>query len=151
MSASTICRRATRQLRQRRGAATVEFALVLPTLVILTIGTMDVCSMLFLKETVALAAYEGARTGVPRGKTDLDVIDRVTEFLDERSVRYDSQSVVTIAPPGFDGAETLENVTVNVTVPAQGNLLIPSQMFGHMNVTARVTMRKEYKNLSPDP
>jgi Flp pilus assembly protein TadG len=151
MPASTHVRRQLRQQRPRRGAASVEFALVLPALIALTIGTMDVCSMLFLKETVVLAAYEGARSGVGRGKTDQDAIDRVIEFLDERDVRYEFNDVVTIDAPGFDEAETLENVTVNVSVPAQGNLLIPSQMFGEMTVTARVTMRKEYKNLDVDP
>jgi hypothetical protein len=129
----------------------VEFALVLPALIALTIGTMDICSMLFLKETVVLAAYEGARSGVGRGKTNQDVIDRVIEFLDERDIRFDSDSVVIIDAPGFDEATTLQNVTVNVTVPAQGNLLIPSQMFGEMSVSAHVTMRKEYQNLNPDP
>lgn len=125
--------------------------MVLPALVALTIGTMDVCSMLFLKETVALAAYEGARAGVGRGQTNDDAIDRVIEFLEEREVEFMVNQVVTIDPPGFDEAETLENVTVHVTVPAQGNLLIPSQMFGAMTVTARVTMRKEYQNLQSDP
>ena len=73
-----------RRAKGRRGAATVEFAICLPVLVILTIGTLDVCSMLFLKESITLAAYEGARRGVQRNRTNADATDRVIEFLDER-------------------------------------------------------------------
>jgi Flp pilus assembly protein TadG len=146
MYASRFNQRKSGKPRNRSGVASVEFALVLPALIALTIGTMDVCSMMFLKETAVLAAYEGARTGVGRGKTNEDVVKRVTEFLDERNVIYDS-NVVQIDGRGFDAAETLENVTVTVVVPSSGNLLVPSQMFGELTVSASVTMRKEYKNL----
>ncbi len=126
--------------------ATIEFAVVLPALLALTLGTMDLCSMMFLKESAVLAAYEGARRGVARGRTNTDVINRVQEFLDERNIAYNGD-VVTISSPGFAAAETLENVTVTVNLPTNGNLLIPSALFGDMNVSASVTMRKEYKNL----
>jgi hypothetical protein len=150
MSRSRFNRRRSRKQHQRSGIASVEFALVLPALLALTLGTMDACSMLFLKETTVLAAYEGARAGVGRGRTNQDVVQRVTEFLDERNIRYDA-NVVQIEGRGFDEAETLENVTVTVVVPSVGNLLIPTRMFGDVDVSASVTMRKEYKNLKSDP
>ena len=132
--------------RQRSGLATVEFALVLPVLITLTLGTIDLCSMMFLRESAVLAAYEGARQGVGRGRTDADVVDRVTEFLDERGVQY-SGNVCSISAPGFGAAETLENVTVTVTIPTEGNLILASEMISGLEVTANVTMRKEYENL----
>lgn len=113
----------------------------------LTIGTIDICSMMFLKETIKIAAYEGARRGVGRGRTNADVVNRVTEFLDERNVQYSGASVVTFSNTDFNNADRLENVTTTVTVPCAGNLLIPSAMFMNMNMTADVTLRKEYKNL----
>jgi Flp pilus assembly protein TadG len=149
MTTSTFTRRPSRKHPKRRGVATVEFAIVLPALVVLTLGTLDLCSMMFLKETAVLAAYEGARRGVGRGRTNDDVLERVTEFLDERGVQYSGSDVLRIEGPGFGAADTLENVTVTVLVPASGNLLIPSQMFGDMTLSASVTMRKEYKNLDP--
>ncbi len=136
-----------RARKRRKGVATIEFAFILPVLVVLTLGTIDVCSMMFLKESVTLAAYEGARRGVGRDRTNADVVNRVTEFLDERSIDYTGTQVVTINSPGFDGADTLENVTVTVSVPCAGNLLIPSQWFDDLILSASVTMRKEYKNL----
>lgn len=150
MFASRIHRRRSRKQHKRSGVATIEFAIILPALIALTIGTMDLCSLMFLRETAVLAAYEGARRGVGRGRTNADVIDRVTEFLDERNVQHDGGGAVTISGSGFDGAQTLEHVTVTVNVPAAGNLLIPSAMFDGMMIEASVTMRKEYQNLDND-
>lgn len=140
-------RRRLRKANTRQGTASVEFAIVLPVLLALTLGTIDLCSVLFLRESVVLAAYEGARRGVDRGRTNGDVTSRATEFLTERGVNF-SGNPVTISSPGFDSADTLENVTVTVTVPAAGNLLIPTDWFADLNVTASVTMRKEYANLN---
>ena len=147
MSATRSPKRIRHGVRKRRGVATIEFAMVLPALLILTIGTLDLCSLMFLKESVVLAAYEGARQGVGRDRTNADATSRVTDFLDERNVVHSGAGAVTISGSGFDGAETLEAVTVTVTVPADGNLLIPSQLYGGMEVTAEVTMVKEYTNL----
>jgi len=122
--------------------------MVLPALIILTLGTLDLCSLMFLKETVVLAAYEGAREGVNRGQTDADCVSRVVELLDERGVTHGGAGAVSITGASFDSAETLEHVTVTVTVPAAGNLLIPSAMFDGMDVSASVTMRKEFENLN---
>ena len=148
MSASRFNRRRTGKQHQRSGVATIEFAFVIPALLALTIGTIDICSMIFLKESAVLAAYEGARQGVTRGRTNADVIARVQEFLDERGIAYSSGAAVEISAPGFGGADTLEHVTVTVNVPTEGNLLIPSEMFGGMTLSASVTMRKEYRNLT---
>lgn len=136
-----------RNSRHRRGTATVELAICFPFLFLLTIGTMDVCSMLFLRETVTMAAYEGARRGIGRDRTNAHATARIMEFLDERRVNYDNSNVISISSPDFDSANTLDNVTVTVTVPCSGNLLIPSAMFDDLTITASVTMRKEYKNL----
>ncbi|MCO8122779.1 pilus assembly protein [Stieleria sp. TO1_6] len=131
---------------QRKGVATVEFAICLPALIALTIGTIDLCSMLFLKESIALAAYEGARRGVGRDQTNADVVARVQEFLDDRNIRY-TGNPCAFGSPDFVTADTLENVTTTVTVPCDGNLLIPSAMFSGINLSAEVTMRKEFRNL----
>ncbi len=137
-----------RKGRKSLAAATIEFAFILPCLVVLTIGTIDLCSMMFLKESVTLAAYEGARRGVGRGRTNADSTARITEFLEERNITYDTSTVVSYSSPGFDAADTLENVTVTVQVPCAGNLLIPSQWFDNLTLSASVTMRKEYQNLN---
>ena len=141
-------RNATRH-RDRSGAASVELAFCLPVLFTLTLGTIDVCTMLFLNESASLAAYEAARRGVGRGYTNADATARAIEFLDERDITYNAGNAIQISAPGFDGAETLEHVTVTVTIPCAGNLILPSEMIGNLVVSGSVTMRKEYQNLEP--
>ncbi|QDT09853.1 TadE family protein [Planctomycetes bacterium K23_9] len=137
-----------RKSGQRKAVATVEFAICLPVLIVLTLGTMDLCSLIFLKESVTIAAYEGARRGVGRGRTNADVTSRVIEFLDDRDIEFDGAGLTQFSSPDFTSAETLENVTVTVTVPAAGNMIIPLGMFDALTVSSSVTMRKEYKNLT---
>lgn len=138
-------RRSSRSGR-RRGVATVEVAICLPVLLFFTLATMDLCSLLFLKETATIAAYEAARQGVGRGRTNASALARAQEFLDDRGVAYSPDAIV-IEGPGFDDADTLENVTVNVTLPCDGNLIAPGGMYRGLTVTGRVTMRKEYANV----
>ena len=76
---------------------------------------------------------------------DSDGLDE--RLLDERGIEYSGSNAVTVSSPGFDGASTLENVTVTVTIPTTGNLIIPSELLGEMDIQASVTMRKEYQNL----
>lgn len=130
----------------RSAVATVEFAFILPILMTLTLGTMDVCSVIFLKEAAAIAAYEGARLGVNRNETNASASDRITDFLDNRGINYEPSTVIDISNPGFDNAETLESVTVTVRIPANGNLLIPKWVFSDLQIEAACTLRKEYSN-----
>ena len=45
----------------------------LPIIVLLVIGTIEACSMVFLKQSLAIAAYEGARTAIIPGATKAQV------------------------------------------------------------------------------
>lgn len=137
--------RTRRRSAAPRGVAAVEFAIILPVLVVLTLGTIDVCSVIFLREGVLLAAYEGAREGVQQDGTNASATARVTEFLDARNIQYGG-NVVAISSPGYDTAATLEHVTITVTVPTAGNLISPSWLFAGVDVSADLTMRKEYQN-----
>lgn len=130
---------------RRAATATVEVAICLPVLMTLTLATMDLCSLFFLKETVSIAAYEGARRGINRGGTTAAATARVQQILDERGVTYGGD-VVTFTGKNYNNAETLEHVTLVVTVPAAGNLLAPAGLYGDLILSSQVTMRKEFEN-----
>ncbi|MGB1925824.1 MAG: TadE family protein [Rubripirellula sp.] len=132
----------------RKGTATVELAILTPFLMILTLGTMDICSMIFLKESATIAAYEGARRGIQKGSTNQDATQRVLNFLEEREIAHDKSKCIKISKPSFERAETLQHVTVTVILPIAGNLLIAPHIIDEMNLKASVTMRKEYRNES---
>ncbi|WP_197452433.1 TadE family protein [Rosistilla carotiformis] len=145
----------TTKLRKsnRQGAAVVEMAICLPVLITLTVATIDVCSVMFLKESLSIAAYEGARVGIARGGTNELATARVKEILNERGIQYSNSDVVQIqrtnspTSGGFNSAETLEHCRVRVRVPASGNVLSPAKLFTSGNIESFVWMRKEYANL----
>ena len=131
------------KLKNREGIAATECALVMPIIFAFTLFTIEMCTIMFLKEAVTIAAYEGARVGVQRGGTDALAEFRVEEFLDERGITYGN--AVIIEDPGFDDAVELEHVRTTVTVPAAGNLPF-GWFFGGTEISASVTMRKEFPN-----
>ncbi len=135
-----------RNTRRRSGLATVECALCLPVLLTFTVATMDVCSAIFLKEALTIAAYEGARVGADRGGTNALATTRIRSFLDQRDITYTAGSVASFSSPGFDTANTLQHVTVTVTIPCGGNLITPAKLFPNRNLRASVTIRKQFKN-----
>ncbi|MCA9194356.1 MAG: pilus assembly protein [Planctomycetales bacterium] len=141
------CTKALKKSRSfhRRAIATVECAICLPIIVLITVATIDLSSALFLKESLTVAAYEGARVGALNGGTNDEAIQRVQEVLTERGITYDDTSVV-VSSPGFDTAATLEHVTITVTVRCQGNMPLTGQFFQGRSLTAAVTFRKEFKN-----
>lgn len=130
---------------KRVATATAEVAICLPVLLTLTLATVDLCSVFFLKETVAIAAYEGARRGINRGGTDAAAIARARQVLSERGIDIGADGI-SFDGVTFDDAETLEHVTFIVSVPAAGNLVAPAGLYGDLTLTARVTMRKEFQN-----
>ncbi|MEM6364128.1 MAG: TadE/TadG family type IV pilus assembly protein [Planctomycetota bacterium] len=130
---------------KRDAVATAELAICLPVLLTLTLTTVDLCSIFFLRESVLIAAYEGSRLGINQGGTDAEAIARVREILRERDVEMQN-SEIQFADASFDTAETLEHVTMIVTVPTANNLVAPVGLFNNMSVTARITMRKEFEN-----
>lgn len=131
------------KFKNREGIAATECALVIPIIFAFTLFTIEMCTIMFLKEAVTIAAYEGARVGIQRGGTDALVEFRIEEFLDERGISH--ANAVTIEDPGFDDADELEHVRTTVSVPAEGNLPF-GWFFGGTQITASVTMRKEFPN-----
>jgi Flp pilus assembly protein TadG len=64
-----------------RGAELVEFALILPTLLLVMLGIMDLGFMFQRYEVLTNAAREGARVAILPNYTNADVQARVTQYL----------------------------------------------------------------------
>ena len=55
-----------------KGAAALEFAIVLPLLVILVFGIVDFGLLLYNKQVITNASREGARAGIARSTTSIE-------------------------------------------------------------------------------
>lgn len=137
--------------KPRKGAAAVECALVLPLLFLITFGTIEACSTIFLKESVTIAAYEGARQAIMRRATSEDTIDAVDDILELRGVDVSTlgDDYVSVTPNPTT-ANLLDPITVTVRAPTNGNTVIPApnwfSWFSNRQVTATVVMRKEFED-----
>lgn len=60
-----------------KGQSLVEFALVIPILLLVIFGLFDLGYAVFIKNMISNAAREGARTGIIITKTDADIRARV--------------------------------------------------------------------------
>lgn len=69
-------------MRRQSGAAAVEFALVLPILIILVLGIVEFGYFFFLNSAAAGAAREGARAAAISGATADGTVRAVQAFTD---------------------------------------------------------------------
>jgi Flp pilus assembly protein TadG len=140
------------RVRSQAGAELVEFAMVLPILLLVFGGIVDFGLLLQRQQVVTNAAREGARLAVLPGYAAGDVQARVTQFVREginndRAAPVASLSMVTLTPgtgPPFQAAR------VSVTLADQFLILGPivslaggSGSFGTIALSATTTMRVE--------
>lgn len=96
-----------------RGAVLVEFALVLPLLVILIFGIIQVSIAFNRFQGIHAAAREGGRTASIPSSTAADVTARVNEAL--AGISFDSSP--TINPGASCANRQGQQVTVTVSAP----------------------------------
>lgn len=104
--------------RLRKGIATVELAMVLPVMLILVLGTIEVCQRIFLRQSSLLVAYEGARLAARSITSSQDVISRCNAMLEQRRV---VGGQVEIIPENLLALAPGDLFTIRVTVPWASN------------------------------
>jgi Flp pilus assembly protein TadG len=128
---------------KRRGATVVEFSICFPILLVFVFGTIEFSRVLQIQHTVRLAAFEGARAGVPIDSTTSDVTTRVQSVLS--AVRI-SNSTTTITPNPI--AYTSPTVTVTVSAdPALNKWVTWFVTAGHP-LSSTITLNREVQAVS---
>jgi Flp pilus assembly protein TadG len=127
--------------RTRHGVAATELAVCLPVIVLLVIGTVEACSMVFLKQSLSVAAYEGVRTAVAAKATTAQVEAACQQVLTDRKVQG---GVVTITPKNFETLNQGEFVDVTVSAPCSSNTVIPIRFFRGRTLSATASMMVEF-------
>lgn len=140
----TVPRRVTqgpqRLHRRRRGTATVELALTLPVLLLVVMGAIEGAAMIFLKQSLVQAAYEGSKVATRRDATNADIVDATRSVLVSRV--FDSVQVETI-PFDITTVEPGQIITVRVSAPSNTNSLLPFGPFSNRIVAGSAVMVRE--------
>lgn len=128
--------------RHRSGAAIVEFAIGLPILVLILFGTIETTNMLFVKQSLKIAAYEATRVAIVPGADQANVQAAVDDIL---KTRQTEDYHAAIEPADFESAPVGDPITVRVTAGCDNNGFFPSWFYGGRTVTAYATMMKEWE------
>ena len=119
--------------RDERGAAAVEFALVLPLLVLLVFGIAWFSLGFNRKQGLQAAAREGARLGALPQSTRTDITDKINAAL-AGVLPTSAPRTITISPSGTRPCDLQPpNARVSVTVSAPYTYSIP--LFGNRTTT----------------
>jgi Flp pilus assembly protein TadG len=120
-----------------RGAAAVEFALILPLLLLLVFGIINYGDMLSVRQSVSQAAAEGARaaavdpgSNVDKQAAALAAVADALEVHGEECVAGDGGCTVTIAPCDTGAAEcaTVEVVIAYQTLIPGFGMILPERL-----------------------
>lgn len=105
----------------RTAAAVIELAICLPLLVLVALATVEACAMLYLKQSLKIAAYEGARVGIVDGATAVNVEAQCDQILSVRNIQQVSVSMTPANPASLNSGQFF---AVTVSAPCVPNSLI---------------------------
>jgi Flp pilus assembly protein TadG len=133
--------------RGETGASAVEFAIVLPILVLLIFGIIEFSVALYDKAMITNASREGARAGIVfrvPSVTDGEIANVVNNYLGSSLITFGTPVAAntTVTRYGYNPGDELR-VTVNYTYTF---LLVPSfvtSLSGGILMTAETVMRME--------
>lgn len=137
-----------RKHQNQRGAAAVEFALVLPVLLILVFGIVEFSVALYDKAVITNASREGARAGIVfrvPPMTDAEILDIVSTYCQNRLLTFGTPTQVTTTIVREGAGASGDDLTVQVQYQ-YGFLVIPkfiTGITGGIQLDAQTIMRME--------
>jgi Flp pilus assembly protein TadG len=126
---------------RRRGAAVAEFAVCLPLLITIVLGSIEASRLIHIQHGLETAAYEAARSVADhRASTSSDVDSVVSSILDAYQV---TGGQAALTPSTLNTVRTGDLITVTVTAPLAGNRVIsgwiPSWILTDGSLSAQCT------------
>lgn len=135
-------------LKCAKGAAMVEFAIVLPLLMMLVFGIIEFGILLYNKAMITNASREGSRAGIvyafPDRISNAEIQSTVQTYCGGHMITFGTPSNPTTAVAG-QCVSAGDPLTVTVTYPYKF-LVLPNfvtTLAGTINLSARTVMRCE--------
>jgi hypothetical protein len=108
---------------QQRGAAVVEFALILPILLALLMGGIDASLAFYDKAVITNASREGARAGIVARRipqTDLDIRAVVVGYTDKALINFAKTKIDPVVSVTQETVQGVAALRVSVTYTFHG-------------------------------
>lgn len=130
--------------RKRRGASTVEFAVVIPVFFIFVFGIVELGRGMMVTHLLGNAARDGCRVGIIAGETTSTVASKVTSKLSSQGINGATTTVlVNDANVDVSSANSGDVITVNVTVPASNITWLPGAGYLTGTLAGTYSLRRE--------
>lgn len=132
-------------LDTRRGAAVVELAVVLPVLMILVFGSIELCQRLYTKQSVVIAAYESCRVATRQNSTTESVLSACETLLDQQGVKGATIQIrdLTNGQNNLDASATGDEMRVRITVDWADNVISRYVLAAQGNFRVDAVMLRE--------
>lgn len=128
-------RRAGQSAFNQQGAAMVEFALVLPLLLVFLFGIIEFGLVMYNKQILTNAAREAARAGIVARKTRLassEIEDIARNYAENHLITFGNKALtIEVDPSDTSGAAFEDELTLNVEFDYKFlalSVLLPSTM-----------------------
>ena len=130
--------------RGEEGAVAVEFGIILPILLLLILGGMDLAHSYYIKHTITNASREGARYAAKYTGTDAaPTSDAVSDYikLPAPGLNYNALNLDTLtANTSYDGSFPNKIATVTVTAVKHWWILSTFNFYGWQGLTNPQTL-----------
>lgn len=118
----------------------VEFAVCMPLLSILALGSVEVSNAIFLKQALVASAYAGACQSVKANSTTASTLSTAKSALEFRSIKNAS---ITISTGTVEAVGRGQPITITVSAPISSNSTFIGHVMPHRVLSASTTMVKE--------
>lgn len=122
------------------GVAAVEFAIIAPILIVFVYAIIEINSAIYLRQSLTIAAYEGARVALLPNTNLSNVVAAGNRLLESRKI---NGANIKVVPENFGSASFGEAIRVEVTAPIAQNVFFNHFFSAETTLSASVTMMKE--------
>jgi hypothetical protein len=126
--------------KSRRGAALVELAISLPVLFLITMATVETCRVIYLRQSIKIAAFESARISVlPNATYDMVKIQTDCILLGRNIRTYEVFCDPEIPSSAAEG----DLITIRVMAPISENSVLSSWIYRDRIIDESVRIMKD--------
>ncbi len=125
----------------------LETAIVLPLLLLMVLGIVELGRVMMLNQVSTNATREGCRRAIIPGASDSGIVDICNQYLDVANVAQTGRQVKILNAAGEEAKlstiSSHEPVTVQIQLPYDENTWGFSSIAPGRTLTTEITMRRE--------
>lgn len=125
---------------ERSGVACIEAACLLPVILLVVLGSVEVTNKIFLKQSLATAAYEACRTAIESNAKNNLAESAGMEILNARGVK---SATIIFDPTDIENAKRGEFIRVTVHANGKANSILNNNFTVEGDVSCTIVMTKE--------